>query len=103
MKKRMSKKTSPEVPKDIVKKIFDKPKSAKRRISALFTHYKGSPKVIFPPRKRPEVSYKIKPLPVAIDIGTKLVKIIRLGENERRQFEIICIDQEACETSKGSE
>ncbi|UCD55128.1 MAG: pilus assembly protein PilM [Candidatus Omnitrophota bacterium] len=99
MKKKMSKKDSLAVPKDIVKEIFDKPKSAKRRISALFTPYKGQPKVIFPPRKRPEISYKIKPLPIAIDIGTKLVKIMRLGESERKQLEIICIDHERCETS----
>jgi len=95
----VSQKPQPQTP-NIVKDIFDKPKKESRNVSPIFTHKKDSAKVISPQKKRPEIPPNIKPLPTAIDISSTTVKVLRLGENEKRQLETVCVDKEYCnETS----
>ena len=96
-----NKKKKPNIlPDDIVKNVFERPPIAKARVSSIFNHNKDARKVM-PSQKReaPEIPHHVKPLPVALDIGTTSVKIMRLGIDEKKRFEVIDIDTEPYETS----
>jgi type IV pilus assembly protein PilM len=82
------------VPKDIVKDIFDR-KAGRRKVSTIFTPSKPSAKVMPPGPKREVPSYPLRPLPVAIDIGTTGIRLLQLAEGEKNRLEIVCIDEES--------
>ncbi|MBL7071334.1 MAG: pilus assembly protein PilM [Candidatus Omnitrophica bacterium] len=79
---------------DLVKKIFDRPKAEKQRVSSIFTHFRHSPKVVSPGPRKDAATSHLRPLPVAIDIGTTSIKLVRLGEAKDGRIEIISIDEE---------
>jgi len=99
----MNEKKKPNIlPKDIVKNVFDRPKLGKVQVSSIFTHGNNARKIITSrQREAPEIPHHVKPLPVALDIGTTSVKIMRLGIDDKRRFEVIDIDTEPYETSDG--
>ncbi len=90
--KQKDKNSNQTVRKNIVKDIFTRPKAEKEKISAIFTHYRHSPKII-PPSPQKEAP-SLRPLPAAIDIGASGIKLFQLGEGEKGELEIICIDEE---------
>jgi len=80
---------------DLVKNIFDRPKTEKQKVSSIFTHFKHSPKLVNPGPRREAAFSHLRPLPVAIDIGTTSIKLVRLGESKDGKIEIISIDEES--------
>ncbi len=89
--------------KDIVKDIFDKPKAEKEKVSTIFTHFKPSSKIISPLPHKEIPSPHLKPLPVAIDIGTSSIKLLQLAEGKKGDLEIVAIDEEKLVGGTGSE
>ena len=87
---------------DLVKDIFDRPKSEKHKVSSIFTHFKNSPKIAGPAPKREPAHPHLRPLPVAIDIGTTSIKLVRLGESRDGKVEIISIDEETLKPEGGA-
>jgi len=83
-----------EAPKDLVKNIFERPKAAAKRVSAIFTNYKASRKVAPSTEAIYDIPANIKPLPVAIDIGTTSIKIVRLGEADKNSLQVVCLDKD---------
>ncbi|MFH1503860.1 MAG: pilus assembly protein PilM [Candidatus Omnitrophota bacterium] len=79
-------------PKDIVREIFERPKQATDKVSALFTHFKQSaqPEVI----SEPSSQSLAKSFPAAIDIGTSSIKLLQLAENSKGQIEVIALDRQ---------
>lgn len=97
----MNKKKSLNIlPDDMVKDVFSRPQKGDARVSSIFTHRKGVQKIVSSSGNAgAQIPSNIKPIPVAIDIGTKTVKTIRLGVDEEKRFEIIDVDSQTCEVS----
>ncbi|MFH1797729.1 MAG: pilus assembly protein PilM [Candidatus Omnitrophota bacterium] len=93
-----NKKTPNALPDDLVKSVFDRPKAVAGGVSSIFTYSKNIRKIV--PSSKKELAEAlsdmkdIKPLPVVIDIGSRAVKMIRLGVDEKKRFEIINVDSQ---------
>ncbi len=97
------KKDSSQTPReDLVKNIFDRPKTEQQRVSSIFTHFKPSPRTVNPGPGRDIAFPHLRPLPVAIDIGTTSIKLVRLGESKDGRMEIIAIDEEPLPAAAGA-
>jgi len=77
---------------NLVENIFNRPKIATGKTSAIFTHSKKTYKVKAPEKK--SVFSHSKPLPPAIDIGTSSIKLLQLSESDKGILEVSSIDQE---------
>ncbi|GEM_PF-2795942 len=92
--KKISKKAPRKASKNIVQEIFGRRKASTQRVSTIFTHNKSSTKIMPSSEKNKDIPADITALPAVVDIGASSVKILRLGENEKHLFEIICVDEE---------
>ncbi len=84
--------------KNIVREIFERPKEATGKISAIFTHFRSPTKaVLFPKANQPPSA---KALPAAIDIGTSTIKLFQLGQDLKGGLEIINLDRQNSSADK---
>ncbi len=81
-----------DIKKDIVKEIFERPKQAAEKVSAIFTYFRDPAKsVLSKQHKEPSSSGR---LPAGIDIGTQAVKIFQLAQTSKPTGEIATFDRE---------
>lgn len=81
----------PKKPDNIVRKVFDKPQQPEK-VSALFTHFKRTPKVA--PAKASEKAAAARRLPAALDFGTGGVKLVQLTVDAKGEIEVAVMDEE---------
>lgn len=81
----------PKKPDNIVRKVFDKP-AKPEKVSALFTHFKRTPKVEAP--RKFEKTAAARRLPAVLDFGTGGIKLVQLSVDAKGEIEVTVMDEE---------